>query len=118
MDQTLKIDFVLKAVKRAFSVARLEILNSDQGSHFTSPKYTDLVLQNKIKISMDGKKRALDNIITERFWRTIKYEEVYLKDYNSPREARKEIGNYIHFYNHERFHQSLGFQTPASIYCP
>lgn len=116
IDQTLEIDFVLEAVKRAFLVARPEILNSDQGSHFTSPKYTDLVLENTIKISMDGKKRALDNIITERLWRTIKYEEVYLKEYNSPREARKEIGNFIQFYNHERLHQALGYKTPASVY--
>lgn len=116
MDQTLEIDFVLEAVKRAFSSAHPEILNSDQGSHFTSPKYTDLVLRNEIKVSMDGRKRALDNIITERLWRTIKYKEVYLKEYNSPREARQEIRNFIEFYNHERPHQSLGYKTPASVY--
>lgn len=116
IDQTLEMDFVLTAVKKALSQSQPIILNSDQGSHFTSPKYTDLVLENKVKISMDGKGRALDNIITERLWRTIKYEEVYLKEYESPREARKEIGHFINFYNHERPHQSLSYQTPASIY--
>lgn len=94
----------------------LQIVNSDQGSHVTSSKYTKLLLDKKIRISMDGKGRALDNIVTERLWRTIKYEEVYLKDYESPREARKYISNYIHFYNNERPHQSLGYKPPASVY--
>lgn len=116
LDQTLEIDFVLEAVKRALSHAQPEIINSDQGSHFTSSKYTELVLDKKVQISMDGKGRALDNIITERLWRTIKYEAVYLKEYESPREARKEINNYFHFYNHERPHQSLGYKPPASVY--
>jgi putative transposase len=95
MDQTLEIDFVLGAVKRAFSQSKPVILNSVQGSHFSSPKYTDLVLGNENKISMDGKGRALDNIITERLWRTLKYEEVYLKEYETPREARKGIGIFL-----------------------
>lgn len=116
LDQTLEIDFVLEAVKRALLVGQPKILNSDQGSHFTSPKYTELLLEKDIQISMDGKGRALDNIVTERLWRTIKYEEVYLKDYESPREARKEINNFIHFYNYERPHQSLGYKPPASVY--
>ncbi len=116
LDQTLEIDFVLEAVKRALLVGQPKILNSDQGSHFTSPKYTELLLEKDIRISMDGKGRALDNIVTERLWRTIKYEEVYLKDYESPREARKEINNFIHFYNYERPHQSLGYKPPASVY--
>src|ERR1700719_1163287 len=116
LDQTLEIDFVLEAVKRAFSQNKPEILNSDQGSQFTSPQYTDIVLEKEVKISMDGKGRALDNIITERLWRTVKYEEVYLKEYDTPREARKEINNFLHFYNHERPHQSLGYKPPASVY--
>ncbi|MFC4619758.1 transposase [Camelliibacillus cellulosilyticus] len=116
LDQTLEIDFVLDAVKRALSVGQPEILNSDQGSHFTSPKYTELLGNKDIRISMDGKGRALDNIVTERLWRTIKCEEVYLKDYESSREARKGINNFIHFYNYERPHQSLGHKPPASVY--
>lgn len=116
LDQTLEMDFVLDAVKRALSQNRPLIMNSDQGSHFTSPKYTELLLDKEVKISMDGKGRALDNIITERLWRSLKYEEVYLKEYQTPREARKEIGNYLDFYNHERPHQSLGYKTPAWVY--
>lgn len=91
-------------------------MNSDQGSHFTSSQYTDLLKEKDVKISMDGKGRALDNIITERLWRTIKYEEVYLKDYDSPRIARNEISNFLEFYNHERPHQSLGYKTPAALF--
>jgi putative transposase len=69
-----------------------------------------------VQISMDGKGRALDNIFTERLWRTVKYEEVYLKDYASPREARTAIGDYLDFYNYRRLHQALDYQTPAQIY--
>ncbi|WP_201450096.1 IS3 family transposase [Pontibacillus sp. HMF3514] len=116
LDQTLEMDFVLETVNRALSNHQPIILNSDQGSHFTSPQYTDLLKENDIKISMDGKGRALDNIITERLWRTVKYEEVYLKDYTSPREARNEINSFLHFYNQERPHQSLGYQPPATVF--
>lgn len=116
LDQTLEIDFVMEAVKRALSQQKPVILNSDQGSHFTSPKYIDLLKENEVNISMDGKGRALDNIITERLWRTIKYEEVYLKEYDSPKEARQELGNYITFYNQKRIHQSLDYKTPQAIY--
>jgi len=116
MDQTLEMPFVLAAVQKALGKGKPEIWNSDQGSHFTSPQYTQLLLNAKIKISMDGKKRAIDNIFTERFWRSLKYEEVYLNDYASPREARQRIGQYIDFYNNERLHQSLGYKTPAEVY--
>lgn len=85
-------------------------------SHFTSLKYINLLNEKNIQISMDGKGRALDNIIIERFWRNIKYEEVYLKEYETPRETRKNIRDYIDFYNHVRPHQSLNYKTPASIY--
>lgn len=116
LDQTLEMDFVVEAVKRALSKYTPTIMNSDQGSHFTSSQYIDLLKEKDVTISMDGKGRALDNIITERLWRTVKYEEVYLKDYGSPREARKEINNFLTFYNHERPHQSLGYKTPASLF--
>jgi putative transposase len=117
LDQTLAIDFVLDVVKRAFTFATPEIFNSDQGSHFTSPKYINLLKEHpSIQISMDSKGRALDNIMIERFWRSLKYEEVYLKDYGKPRVARSNIRDYMDFYNHERPHQSLDYQTPASIY--
>jgi putative transposase len=116
LDQTLEIGFVLEAMNEALAVATPEICNSDQGSHFTSPQYIGLLERSSVTISMDGKGRALDNIFTERLWRTIKYEEVYLKDYASPKEARQSIANYLDFYNHRRLHQSLDYQTPASIY--
>lgn len=116
LDQTLEISFVLRAVDNALAQAKPEIWNSDQGSHFTSPQYTDRLLAAQVKISMDGKGRALDNIFTERLWRTIKYEEVYLKDYASPRDARQSIRQYLSFYNLERPHQSLGYQTPTQVY--
>jgi putative transposase len=92
------------------------ICNSDQGSHFTSPQYRQLLLDAKVQISMDGKGRALDNIFTERLWRTVKYEEVYIHDYTSPREARQALTRYFEFYNYERSHQALDYQSPADVY--
>ena len=116
LDQTLEIAFVLRTVDCALELARPEIFNSDQGSHFTSPQYLNRLQTAGVRISMDGKGRAIDNIFTERLWRTIKYEEVYLKDYRSPREARQELRRYIAFYNFERPHQSLDYRTPAQMY--
>jgi len=116
LDQTLEMPFVLDAVNRAFSHSRPIIFNSDQGSHFTSTKYIELLREKNVLISMDGKGRAIDNIFTGRFWRSLKYEEVYLKDYSTPREARQGIGRYMDFYNNERPHQSLDYLTPASLY--
>ena len=116
LDLTLEMGFVLEAMQSALATATPTICNSDQGSHFTSPQYTALLLEAQVQISMDGRGRALDNIFTERLWRTVKYEEVYLKDYASPREARTGIGDYLEFYNHRRLHQALDYQTPAQIY--
>lgn len=118
LDQTLEIEFVLKAVEKALvgPGGGPEIFNSDQGSHFTSPKYIQLVQGAGSRVSMDGKGRAFDNIFTERLWKTIKYECVYLNEFETPREARKVIGEYIEFYNHQRLHQSLGYRTPAQVY--
>jgi putative transposase len=116
VDLSLEIGFVLESMNLALTLGKPEICNSDQGSHFTSPKYTDLLLAAEVQISMDGKGRALDNIFTERLWRSVKYEEVYLKDYASPKEARQGLYDYFEFYNYRRLHQSLDYQTPASIY--
>jgi putative transposase len=116
LDQTLEIPFVLRTVDDALEKAKPEIWNSDQGSQFTSPKYTHRLRDADIQISMDGRGRALDNIFTERLWRTLKYEEVYLKDYTSPREARQSLSQYLTFYNQERLHQSLDYQTPAEVH--
>jgi len=116
LDKTLQAGFVLEAVEAALAVATPTIWNSDQGSHFTSPHYTKRLQAAGVKISMDSTGRALDNIFTERLWRTIKYEEVYLTEYASPREARVGLSNYIAFYNHERLHQALEYRTPAEVY--
>jgi putative transposase len=116
LDSSLEMEFVLTAVERALAQATPRIWNSDQGSHFTSAQYIDRLLAANIQISMDGKGRALDNIFTERVWRSLKYEEIYLKDYTSPRQARHNIANYWLFYNHRRPHQSLDYKTPAEVY--
>jgi len=116
LDLTLEIGFVLEAMRSALTTATPTLCNSDQGSHFTSPQYTALLLGAQVQISMDGKGRALDNIFTERLWRTVKYEEVYLHDYASPREARSGLTDYLDFYNYRRLHQALAYQTPAQIY--
>lgn len=93
-----------------------EIENSDQGVQFTSQDYLNIWIRNDVKISMDGRGRAMDNIFTERLWRSLKYEEVYLKDYATVLEAWENIGDYFKFYNYERKHQSNNYQTPAEIY--
>jgi putative transposase len=116
LDQTLELAFVLKAMECALAVARPEIVNSDQGSHFTNPNFTQKLLEAQVQISMDGRGRAMDNVFTERLWRSVKYEEVYLHDYDGPREARQGIGHYLTFYNYERPHQSLDYLTPAEVY--
>jgi putative transposase len=116
LDQTLELDFVLAAVDRALGQATPRIWNSDQGSHFTSPRYLDRLLARDIQISMDGKGRALDNVFVERLWRSVKYEEVYLADYDSPRAAHRGLSRYFEFYNHRRPHQALDYRTPAEVY--
>ncbi len=116
LDQTLEMPFVLTAMRRALTQATPHICNSDQGSHFTSPQYRELLLTANVHISMDGKGRALDNIFTERLWRTVKYEEVYIHDYTSPREARQALSRYFEFYNQQRPHQALDYHTPAELY--
>ncbi len=92
------------------------ILNSDQGSHFTSLKYIGLLEAAGVKVSMDGRGRAFDNIFTGRLWKTIKYEFVYLNEFESPKEARQMLGEYIRFYNEERPHQSLDYRTPSEVH--
>lgn len=103
-------------MKRALARRKPTIVNSDQGSHFTSPQYIDLLKKNEVRISMDSKGRATDNIVIERFWRSLKYNEIYIHDYNSPRETRQGIERYIHMHNHYLPHQSLQNHTPASVY--
>lgn len=116
LDFTLEVDFVLEALSRALKIARPEIINSDQGSQYTSNRYIEQVLANQTKISMDGRGRFMDNIFTERLWRTVKYQEVYLHDYESPREARNGIGRFFDKYNTYRPHQALRNLTPAEVF--
>jgi len=119
LSQNMGQGFVMEAARSALNSAypaTPTIWNSDQGSHFTSPQYTDLLTEAGVQISMDGRGRYVDNIFTERLWRTIKYEEVYLHEYSTPREARQSLSDYIRFYNHERPHQGLDYQTPAAVY--
>lgn len=116
LDQTLEMAFVMRAVECALQQVRPDICNSDQGSQFTSPQYTERLQVEGVRISMDSRGRAMDNIFTERLWRTVKYEEVYLKEYAGPRHARDSLTNYLDFYNHQRPHQSLGYLTPAQVY--
>lgn len=116
LSQTLEIDFVLAAIDHALRQATPEICNTDQGAQFTSPQFTKRLLAKDIHISMDGRGRVVDNIFTERLWRSVKYEEVYLHDYRGPREARLNLEAYFSFYNFERPHQALGDRTPAEVY--
>ncbi len=116
LDDSLEVDFVLLAVERAFSQAKPEIFNSDQGSQFTSQAYIGLVEGAGVRISMDSKGRAFDNIFTERLWRTVKYEDVYIKGYTTPRETRVGLGSYLGFYNDQRVHQALAYRTPAEVH--
>jgi putative transposase len=116
LSDTLELPFVLEAVETALRSATPQIWNTDQGSQFTSPHLTRLVEGAGVQISMDGKGRAHDNIFTERLWRSLKYEEVYLADYGSPREARVGIGQYFQFYNTERPHQALQYRRPIELY--
>jgi putative transposase len=113
---TMEVESCVEALKRALRRGRPDIFNSDQGSQFTSEKFTGELAERQIAISMDGRGRCMDNIFVERLWRSLKYEEVYLKDYASVAEARAGIAGYIQFYNHERLHQSLGYRTPAAVY--
>ena len=117
LSQTMNKEFVIKAVTNAVNKHGAPIiLNSDQGSQFTSPVYVNTLKQHGIKISMDGKGRALDNAITERFWRTIKWEDIYIMQYETPKALRQGIDAYIRYYNYERGHQSLDGHKPADIY--
>ena len=116
LDQTLAADFVVRTMDQALIMYTPQIINSDQGSQFTGSDYIDLLKSHPVQISMDGKGRYQDNIFTERLWRTIKQEEVYLHDYQSPREVRMRLAEYIQLYNYERIHQSLDYQTPAEIF--
>jgi putative transposase len=116
LSTTLDAWFCVEALRRALVVGRPEIFNTDQGSQFTSEAFTGILQDAGVAISMDGRGRAFDNIFVERLWRSVKYEEVYLKDYGVVDEARRGLSDYFALYNTERLHQSLGYKTPAEVY--
>jgi putative transposase len=116
VSNTLDSAFCVSALERALAQARPAIFNTDQGSQFTSQEFTSRLLAAEVRISMDGRGRALDNVFVERLWRTVKYEEVYLKSYATVPVAIQSLGEYLRFYNEERLHQALGYQTPAAVY--
>ena len=117
LSNTLDATFCVAALKQALAYGRRPaIFNTDQGSQFTSEAFTEVLSDGGIAISMDGVGRAFDNIMVERLWRTVKYEDVYLRDYETPAEARLGLGRYFAYYNHRRRHRSLDRRTPASVY--
>ena len=115
-DITCYNDFCVKALEEALEKGKPEIFNTDQGSQFTSEAFTGLLKQRGIQISMDGKGSYRDNLFVERLWRSVKYEEVYLKAYADGRDARAGIGEYLSFYNTQRPHQALGYRTPGEVF--
>jgi putative transposase len=113
---TLESDFCVSALKEALSLGKPEVFNTDQGGQFTSIDFTEVLLDAGVQVSMDGKGRVFDNIFVERLWRTVKVEEVYLRDYQTVAEARYSLGRYFELYNSRRLHQALGYSTPAEVY--
>jgi len=116
LSTTLEKEFCLEALRDSLRISRPEIFNTDQGAQFTSPEFTGLLEGAGIRISMDGRGRVYDNIFVERFWRSVKYEEVYLHEYRTVAEARAHLGAYFRFYNEERPHEALGYRTPHEVY--
>jgi putative transposase len=116
ISNSLDMSFCLEVLEEALEKGKPEIFNTDQGVQYTSVAFNGMLEKAKIKISMDGRGRALDNIFIERLWRTLKYENIYLNDYGSVKEARDGIKNYFDFYNNERPHQSLNYLRPKDIY--
>ena len=116
LSNSLDVWFCLSALERALDVAKPHIFNSDQGTQFTSDAFTNRLQQANVCISWDGRGRAFDNIFIERLWRSVKYEEVYLNEYDSVRSTQHALKRYFMFYNGQRLHQSLGYQTPEHVY--
>lgn len=116
LSDNLRTEFCSENLRQALNTAIPTIHNSDQGSQFTSCEYTNILKQKNIQISMDGRGRCFDNIFNERLWRSVKYEEIYLKEYNNYQEAKKSLNEYFTLYNNERLHESLNYRTPAEVY--
>lgn len=116
LSNSLSSDFCLHALHEALKITRPEIFNTDQGPQFTSTDFTDILKSANIAISMDGRGRLFDNIFVERLWRTVKYEDIYIRGYETIKQANAGLGRYFEFYNNERYHQSLGYRKPADLY--
>lgn len=116
LSNSLSKELCTEVLERALKRAKPETINTDQGSQYTSNEFVNVVTSNNIKLSMDSKGRALDNIWIERFWRSVKYQEIFLNEYANVAELYRGIQEYIKFYNHQRGHQSLEMNTPASVF--
>jgi putative transposase len=116
LSDSLEDGFVVSALKTALLTASPHIVNSDQGSQFTGNAYTKTLLENGVKISMDGRGRCMDNIFTERLWRTVKYEDIYIREYTSPKQLRRGLSEFFLKYNTRRPHQALDYKTPIELY--
>lgn len=116
LSNSMDVNFCLEALEEAFSKGKPEVFNTDQGSQFTSALFVEILLREQVRVSWDGRGRALDNVFIERLWRSLKHEDVYLKDYKGLSEARNGIGRYFDFYNQSRSHQALKYQTPVTMH--
>ena len=113
---TMDVPFCVEVLEQALRQGQPEMFNTDQGAQFTSQAFTARLKAGGVRISMDGRGRALDNVFVERLWRSVKYEDVYVRDYQSVWDARQHLARYFGFYNEERLHQALGYRTPAAVY--
>jgi putative transposase len=116
LSTTLTVDFVIEAAKRALTVGKPEIVNSDQGSHYTSQAFGDIWNPDETRISMDHRGRCFDNIFTERLWRSVKYNDIYPNCYDTVLAVKEGLTRYFTIYNTKRLHQALGYKTPAEVY--
>lgn len=116
ISNTMEVTFCVEALEAALEKGSPEIFNSDQGSQFTSDEFTGTLLRKRIAISMDGRGRAFDNIFTERLWRSVKYEDIYIKEYDACRHVREGLEKYFEFYNNRRYHQALEYRTPYEVH--
>jgi putative transposase len=116
LSNSLDSDFCVEALEAALAGGRPEIFNTDQGAQFTSRAFTEPLLAAEVQISMDGRGRALDNVFVERLWRTVKYENIYLREYETVHDLNRGLSWYFDFYSHERLHQSLDYRTPWEVY--
>lgn len=116
LSNTVEAAFCVEALERALARARPEMFNTDQGAQFTATEFTGRLERAGVKISMDGRGRAMDNVMVERLWRTVKYEDLYLRDYADGTAVRRGLDRYVRFYNTERPHQGLGKRTPAAVH--